>query len=183
MLNSLKLFMRTFELKKRLELALERLLPLFEVTIDEFVKFEEYFIRRKLKDNEFPKHSRFIPAYNFDENYFYFPNRKVVLLEWCDPFKEFSFFHEMGHYVHNMINHNNRIWLTVLRNTGKYPPGVMALRECVADYPCFVLDIVPDDDKFLLRDSDLVYTKFGSNFLPRLARIGLDEARSLGVIE
>ncbi len=175
--------MRTSQLTKRLDQALERLLPLFEVTTDEFAIFKEYSIRVKLNEHEFPKHPRYSPAYNSDENYFYFPNASVVLPKWCDPFNEFSFCHEMGHYIHNMINPNNQIWLNILKSTRKYPQGVFDLKERVADYPCFMLKLIEDDDKWLLQDSKLVYDKFGPTFLPRLARMDLDEARSIGVIK
>ncbi len=170
--------METVELKNELEKILVRLLPLFEVSTREFSKFKRFSISRKFV---YPLKGRNIPGYNFDENYFYFPNGNLVKPERYNPFKESTLIHEISHYIHNMINPNNRIWLNVLKNTGKYSSGVMALRERVADYPCFVLDIVPDD-KFLLRDSDLVYTKFGPDFLPRLARMDLEEVRSLGVI-
>ena len=128
--------METDELKNELEKTLTRLLPLFEVSTREFSKFKRFSISREFV---YPLKDRNIPGYNFDENYFYFPKGNLVKTGGYNPFKESTLVHEMGHYIHNMINPNNRIWLDVLRDTGKSPSGVSDLRERVADYPCLSL--------------------------------------------
>lgn len=173
-------------LQEKLQQALKELIPLFRVNSEELARFTPWDLRRTLDSNEYPKHSRNAPAYSFLDNWIYFPLRNPFATPDKGNYNLFSrrvITHEIGHYIHNMLNpaikEGNRDYVL----QGKRPAGHSFLTELVADYGCFILSITGhSSDELASEEGRRIYEKRGCGFLPVLARMILKEAIDARVI-
>lgn len=168
--------MPTSELRLQIEQAISKLLPYFEVTDEELGRFQKPRIRRTLEDYEYPEHSRNCPGYSPIESFFYFPPKDTLLL---GVFSPAIIYHEVGHYIHHSINPEEVKGVHQFLKTGIFPPGHCELSELVAEYGNFILGLRNDEDSFNLRTFQKrlrIYEDYGPEFLPRLARMSLEEA-------
>jgi hypothetical protein len=172
--------MPSSELESKIDREIARVLPFFEVSQDELQGFEKYRLRRLLNDDEEVGFDRNIPGYSSTGNYLYFPQESKHSF----VFSDYVIRHEAGHYIHFMINKNRTIW----PKETPYPAilhSMLSLAEMVANYPNYMLGERSEAENLNPKMFDIAkeqFDKYGPSFLPRLARMTLDEAISRGIV-
>ncbi|MFA5175902.1 MAG: hypothetical protein WC413_01415 [Candidatus Nanoarchaeia archaeon] len=162
-------------LKAEIEKAINNLMPYFKVSCDELKRFRKPTIRRFLKPDEYPDHSRNVPAYSSIDNFIYFPLKEPKFIK--GVFSKAVIYHESGHFIHNFVNPGMIEGVNIYLKTGKLPEGYDKLTELVAEYGNFILNLRTDEDKkYSDGEREKIYDKYGPEFLPYLARISLEEA-------
>lgn len=177
-------------LKEQLYGAIRNLIPYFGVNDEELRRFKRPGIRRVLKPDEHPNHSRRVPAYSPLDNYFYFPMRDKREHASGFPASDWGMFspatihHEAGHYLHSAVNPNQIKGINLFLEKGIELKGDWELSELVADYGTIILRL-RDHEKmlFLYRGLINLYHKKGPEFLPVLARMSLEDTIKKGIIK
>jgi hypothetical protein len=172
---------KTSTLKLRVDRTIENLLSYFKVTKKEFSRFVEPKIRRTLlpkEKSDLSGDGPFMAFYDIYERTFYFPLGEIHI-KMLDGMpsrdtKDDSCFskriinHEVSHYIHSHINLG-------VHECSRF--GKDVLIETVADYVNCILDIRGSNNS----PSRKCYEQFGSEFLPKLARMTIQEAIKKGV--
>jgi len=173
--------METIVLEERINGAINHLIPLFHVREKELGRVKEIKIKRILEFWEHPEHPREVPAYNFVENYFYFPQKDEPQL---DIFSQHTVYHEAGHHIHCLINPYAQRWISSFLKKGEWPSKLGMLKETIATYANFVSGFIPEEKFFgnLEKDVRKIYSKYGPEFLHSIVRMGITEAKDKGII-
>lgn len=180
--------METKLLREYIEESIDTLIPFFEITEKELEKFEKFAVIRKIpKARDYENHSERVPAYSYIDNFFYFPHKNGF--QNIDVFYEQVINHEVGHYIHNQINPiMKEMGFLFLENKEKEKlPDYKRLKELIAEYGNLILSVRDENDAEFYKDFYKnhidIYNKYGSNFLPDLARMDLEKARKIGIID
>lgn len=175
--------METESIKERIEKTKVKLIPLFEITDEELKKFQTPAIIRELGENDYPGHGRLWAGYDSLRNLFYWPlndDSKSTLLS----FRETEFVHHTASYLHHQINPSLRKHALALELKEKVE-GYDELRGLVGEYPNLILGnyTLLDHSYCGLRKTFHLFVDHGPLFLPRLARMSLDEVLAEGIIK
>jgi hypothetical protein len=174
-------------LKRKLDLAIKRLMPLFGVSSYEEANFKKPRLVRHVPKN-YPKHPKNVPAYGVRENFFYFPVSCCGCINMYNNlfclFNDSHITHEAAHYVHStvfpdiqkFINHNpDNLCLSF---------EFKELREITAEYACLALGVFMSQAIGFWdyrRAAYNLYQERGPEFLPILARMTLDQSVTEGI--
>ena len=172
-------------LEEEIENSIKILIPIFEISSEELKRFEKPRIIRNLSSTELPGISRHSSAYDFLRNLFYFPN-EFPCHESTSRFKKQTINHEVGHYIHFQINKSPMIKYDELLR-GEVNERIMGnWLELVAEYGNFIIGPQEYIDHYLVEFAypqvKKIYDRFGSAFLPELARMSFEEVTSKGII-
>ena len=163
--------LKTELLKISIQKAIYELLSLFAVSEEEFEKWQRPKIRRQLMKGEYPEHDIYCPAYSFLENFLYFPQNGGSKF----TFTVETIRHEVSHYIHRWLNISIIYGIYQHAREGKRPKGHHELTEAVASYPNFILGMNPDYMPLTDIRQRTLYNTHGPTFLPRLARMTVEE--------
>jgi len=187
----------TPQIRKLINEAINNLAPLFEIPAQDIEKASQFTIKRILSTWPYQDHSKNVPAYSYLDNFFFFPlrNSDLKLFSEMHPnldkqtIKEifcidskFTIYHEAGHRLHSFVNPQIVEGFKQFLKTGKRPEHHHQLCEVVAEYGNKILnprDYSLSPYKYCYEDILAIFNKFGASFLPRLARMSLDEAIEL----
>lgn len=170
--------MGTPELRSKINQAILELTSLFEVAEEDFLRFSKPTIKREISSNllDIRPSLALSPAYSYSENVFYFPCKNELQV---DIFSPAIIHHEASHYLHNCINPQfKREALPIFLKTCEQQ-GPNDLQELVAEYGNMILGLGDYSDPFNFETYKKylkVYERYGPEFLPRLARMSLEEA-------
>ncbi len=174
--------MDTETLEKKLDEALQELIPLFKVGKKELSRFKKAAILRNIL-MKLESEVAYFPV----ENCFYFPGSTKLdaSVEW-QPFHPRVIWHETSHYIHSQINPRfwDRVYHAYRRKADMknnrfrlYRPltelvGEYANCTAIVDYPPFTLG----------KRIKEVYTELGIEFLPKLARASYRELTQIEAV-
>jgi len=177
----------TPHLRKSVNIAIEKLAPLFGLSQEELALARHFTIRRTLRHlaKMYQDHGETVPAYSCLDMFFFFPVRNYYS-ELGSLDSDDLVCHEAGHHLHRIINPSLVRQLEPLIKIKEAPHEFSELKELVAEYPVMILGLV-DYDKppysYYWTNLKRVYAKYGAEFLPDLARMSLDDAIRQGLVQ
>jgi len=155
---------------REVEQATQRLAPLFGLS-----SCNPPEIRTYLLDYEHPTHPRHWPGFSPIYKFVYFPPWERTAWAEHGGYSRDCFQHEVAHYIHDLVNPDLQAAAFEWESNKKVPPGMRGLREVVAEYPNFILgDTGPGG--WVAPYMPSAFAMFGSDALPKLARMNLEEA-------
>lgn len=179
------------ELQDKIEKSIYRLSPLFRISPDELSLFPRPRLRRELTEEELPKFNWQFTCYRYIDNELYFPRTSLWDNERSrNAFSPATINHEVSHYLHCQLNPGLNQSLAPFLVCPAYMywiSPIHALMESVAEYANFILNLNTDftkkEKKTAYHNSLRVYEQQGTTFLPKLARMNLEEAIAFGILE
>lgn len=179
--------MTTPALRKKINEALQKLSPLFNLTQTEIDTARQFTIRRNLKNlpRFYAGSSEVVPAYSSLHSFFFFPV-KDDFPEPIGTFSDIVIYHESSHHLHKIANPGLIKKVESLLRRSNAPREFSDLRELVAEYGNMILGLSDYSDNLSRQchqDLIRIYPQYGPEFLPRLARMSLEEAIKEGIIK
>jgi hypothetical protein len=169
--------MQTSLIISKIEETKFKLAPLFGVSQEETRKFQNPIIVRGLGENDYPGNN--IPSYGYDflRNMFYVKKDYESHKDFLDPF-----IYSTSQYLHSQINPEMRKYEIDCFFLKKEVNYYFELKDLVGAYPDIIFRNTKDLSESYLalymqyhKKHVRVFEEYGSEFLPELARMSLEE--------
>lgn len=178
-MSSLHDYRPTFWLIEQIDNAIHELAPYFGISNNELMKFERPILTRVIDKARYPPHQGY-PAYHPTYNLLFFPWKNYISKYFgtFDYFNQAIIHHEAGHYLHNAVNPTFENNFSVFKNDDFMLRKYSNVKECVAEYGNYILGLSNRKRKKAYADIGVpqTFTRHGPGFLPKLARMSLEEA-------